>query len=218
MREYKFPKRFTVAWWCSLLVVGSVLIGCICVSWVAFSDGVLPTRDWQTEALGIAFLFGVLVALATPFWILSEVDPLRLKGRKLAKIGWCIWSPIITGAFGYFAAFTAVPMVSLWFVSEEVRAEYRVKLGQTARKGCPDAVELSGLPLGFETVCNVPDSMRERLHIGDTVVVTGRGNGLVMLPTMMRVVVYEPTEDVLRLQQGKYRFPGTIGMGDAGSK
>jgi len=182
------PLLFSRDWWCTVLVGVSMTCGIVSISWRSANGGFLPSDAWHSLGAQVALGWACLTGIGTLILANSKADPFKIGRRPLLRVLWSTFGTALLAHVGFLAAFTTPAMVSIWVSSQWTEAEYQVSNphGPSARF-CQKRVDLGDRPYYQDSLCGVPDVLRDRLEIGSRLVIGGPTNWFGLVPDDIRL-------------------------------
>ncbi|GLU84427.1 hypothetical protein Rhsp01_56030 [Rhizobium sp. NBRC 114257] len=162
-----------------LACLGLVLLFSLVLSLISafahqFGYGYVPSKAWTTTSSYFRVAAGIIATgfVTGKFVTSPEVGALQ-------KILGIFIVPFIGYFLGSAPILAGVPMLVAAIAGHHVELIYTVtKADSRGGRGCYSPIELRDLPWFFDSLCYVPNDLRQPLKPGMQIVVEGRGTSL----------------------------------------
>jgi hypothetical protein len=159
------------------LIFAWILLTLLAMLSHAFGYGYVPSTNWAKATGSYCVVAGLIGAVLLVVHAIKN-EPIRLNTTFTKLLG-IVFAPF----FGYFMGSTpiliGVPMLLSLVAGHQVELIYNVaRADGIGDRGCYSPIELHDLPFFFNSLCYVPEDLRQAFKPTMLIAVEGRGTSL----------------------------------------
>jgi len=145
-----------------------------------------PSLEWISLINTVSTITGIFTAVLMLVFLLYTDRDFEKKPVKNAIF--FIVFPFLGYVIGKNSVFIAVPMIFAIFFGYQTELVFMVSsIGEGGRR-CSNPINVDGLPVFFDSICNFPQSVTRDIKPGDRIMVGGRGTSLGVFASRIRRV------------------------------